>query len=495
MSFDVRCFGARGDGRTDDTAPINAAISAAAKAGGGAVRFPEGRYRCLAVQGRNRVSLIGEGATLVKLGGGASSHILELVGSLAQRVSITGDVARGSTHIEIVHQAFAPGDQVLVRDERYAFRARGRNQELNRIAAVSGTQVYLASPTLDDYTVATRAELVHLAPVADLTVEGLMFEVPDGGGRFVGGAVFGRFASRVSLRGCTVVGADDEAAFQFEQSSWITLDGCSARDGQNCGPMGRGNGIVIGESSHHCLVTHCRTENVSENAFDSNARYSAFLNNIDVGSYDDAFNTHGSACRHIQIRGNFCIAGRGAGITVGFGGHHAGDRDILVADNTIVDPGTHGISVAASPDRPNTDVVLRGNSIIRPSRAREGCDGICVAGSHHITVTGNHIVGEGSKPAHGILAADSRGVTIQSNAVRALADGYGIGYIGCTDITITRNRISEVSSFNVYASPSRASSGVLIEGNRADDDLIRIQPEDITRDNEWGPRKDRAPGI
>jgi len=40
--YNVRAFGATGDGKTIDTAAINKAIDAAAAAGGGTVRFPAG---------------------------------------------------------------------------------------------------------------------------------------------------------------------------------------------------------------------------------------------------------------------------------------------------------------------------------------------------------------------------------------------------------------------------------------------------------------------
>ena len=42
--LDVRMFGAKGDGKTLDTAAIDRAIAAAAAAGGGTVRFPAGTY-------------------------------------------------------------------------------------------------------------------------------------------------------------------------------------------------------------------------------------------------------------------------------------------------------------------------------------------------------------------------------------------------------------------------------------------------------------------
>jgi polygalacturonase len=64
--FDVRAFGARGDGATLDTAAINAAIEAAAQGGGGTVRFPPGRYLSFSIRLRSNVALVLEaGSTLI----------------------------------------------------------------------------------------------------------------------------------------------------------------------------------------------------------------------------------------------------------------------------------------------------------------------------------------------------------------------------------------------------------------------------------------------
>jgi alpha-L-fucosidase len=43
--FSVKAYGAKGDGKANDTAAINKAITAAANAGGGTVRFPSGTYK------------------------------------------------------------------------------------------------------------------------------------------------------------------------------------------------------------------------------------------------------------------------------------------------------------------------------------------------------------------------------------------------------------------------------------------------------------------
>src|SRR5436190_22422880 len=56
-SFDVRAFGAKGDGKTLDTDAINKAITAAHAAGGGTVRFGAGTYLSTSIRLRSDVGL------------------------------------------------------------------------------------------------------------------------------------------------------------------------------------------------------------------------------------------------------------------------------------------------------------------------------------------------------------------------------------------------------------------------------------------------------
>lgn len=64
--FDVRTYGAAGDGKTIDTAAINRAIAAAAAAGGGCVVFPAGEYASFSIHLMSRVHLyLAQGATIV----------------------------------------------------------------------------------------------------------------------------------------------------------------------------------------------------------------------------------------------------------------------------------------------------------------------------------------------------------------------------------------------------------------------------------------------
>jgi polygalacturonase len=63
--FDVREYGARGDGKHVDSEAINRAIAAAGRAGGGTVIVPPGRYLCFSIRLRSNLTLIvAEGAVI-----------------------------------------------------------------------------------------------------------------------------------------------------------------------------------------------------------------------------------------------------------------------------------------------------------------------------------------------------------------------------------------------------------------------------------------------
>ncbi len=64
--FDVRKFGATGDGKTLDTDAVNRAIEAASAAGGGVVVFPPGTYLCFSIHLKSQVHLqLQQGSTIV----------------------------------------------------------------------------------------------------------------------------------------------------------------------------------------------------------------------------------------------------------------------------------------------------------------------------------------------------------------------------------------------------------------------------------------------
>ena len=66
VAFDVRTFGAIGDGKAVDTPAINGAIDAAAAAGGGTVYLRSGNYLCYSIHLKSKVAIyLDQGAAIV----------------------------------------------------------------------------------------------------------------------------------------------------------------------------------------------------------------------------------------------------------------------------------------------------------------------------------------------------------------------------------------------------------------------------------------------
>jgi hypothetical protein len=76
--FDVRAFGAKGDGSTDDTAAVQAAIDAAAVSGG-MVWLAPGTYLCGTIVLKSKVHVVGSGyeVSILKLKAGTNASLLK----------------------------------------------------------------------------------------------------------------------------------------------------------------------------------------------------------------------------------------------------------------------------------------------------------------------------------------------------------------------------------------------------------------------------------
>ncbi|MCC6791580.1 MAG: right-handed parallel beta-helix repeat-containing protein, partial [Thermomicrobiales bacterium] len=92
-TFDVRTYGAVGNGSTDDAAAFDRAVSAAAAAGGGVVTVPSGTFIIgSSVKMRSYVTLRGQGSSSVlKLRNGANVHVIRsAAGTASNPVSNVG---------------------------------------------------------------------------------------------------------------------------------------------------------------------------------------------------------------------------------------------------------------------------------------------------------------------------------------------------------------------------------------------------------------------
>ncbi len=97
-SYDVRAFGAAGDGRTDDSSAFQAALDAARLAGGGVVHVPAGTY-VVAPPGPMRALAIG---SHVRLRGDGPSSVLKVKPGTGSYRALLSNYPQPTSHVEDV---------------------------------------------------------------------------------------------------------------------------------------------------------------------------------------------------------------------------------------------------------------------------------------------------------------------------------------------------------------------------------------------------------
>ena len=144
-SISVKDFGAVGDGVTDDTTAIQAAIDAVYGLGGGRLLFPAGTYKVSAapLTLRDRVQLIGAGSQCTTLDfsaqaafASASGFIMLVGGGLGALQSVTASVAEGATAFAVSGSGIAAGDMIQIRSTEFY---DGRTEGITAVAYSAST--------------------------------------------------------------------------------------------------------------------------------------------------------------------------------------------------------------------------------------------------------------------------------------------------------------------------------------------------------------------
>lgn len=162
----VRSYGATGDGVTDDSDAVQAALDAN---GGGVVSFPPGRYRLTRdfdVPGGT--TLFGAGSTSTVLdfstkdtwtSGTESAFFVWERGSFYDLTAVTEDVAAGDPSITVAAgHSFVAGDIIRLTSDEVRW-GEAVKAEFQRVVQVDGNVLYLSGSTFDSYNVVSDARI------------------------------------------------------------------------------------------------------------------------------------------------------------------------------------------------------------------------------------------------------------------------------------------------------------------------------------------------
>jgi hypothetical protein len=484
--YNVKLFGAVGDGVANDTAAIQAAIDAAAAAGGGDVIVPNGDYLENELALKSGVRIVGQGgARFIKLPGSLSdtNNAINMIGTVTASASeATANVAVGDGSVAVADGSlFAAGDYCLLRDNTWADTGvAGRNQEIVRVASVATNTVSLKSEVIGSYATADTAELVKITPIEDASVNGVEIVVPTGTN--TGGGIRLDVTTSCAVRDCKISGANDNASIDVNRSTGTEISGNVLVDAQNITTGGYGYAIIIGESSHHVRVYGNHQEGVRESAATNRARIVVFSGNTGRNCQDSHFNTHGSWCDGIIISDNVSTGGTYA-YYAGFATHKRADSNVLIANNIVSFPNSYGISTNSPTGKESSNISIVGNKIHGFGVDNNNSPGISVARASNVLVSGNLITGSGSaNEDQGILATLIVDGTISGNMISGLTSGYGVQITDCTNVSVIGNSVNDVLSYNYRTTGT--NTGCSFRGNVADDTTVSLS-SCVVAGNSW----------
>lgn len=389
----VGLFGARGDGQSDDTAPIQAAIGSVPP--GGTLVFPPGTYRIatdtgLRLKDDMRVDL--GGATLVGANrDGARCRILEVQGR--SRVTISGGTLVGSRSgspewgvgilasdaddlvIQNVTLRDFYFDGILLTGNRGCRRVviRGCVAENNRrtgLAIPSATGVTVESSAFDT----SRGQ----SPEAGINCEpGPGAEVHDvhvTGSTFGGNAGIGFYAHRALGVSVSDIVVDNSIVTGNSQGVVLSgVDGGSVRSNHVAAQGGRGkSGIALGDGTTHVVVADNQLERNFRSIIAAGASGVEIRNNRIAGTASRAGESgedgDGIVCRGLRglvpeaciVKGNVIQDVAGSGIVAQLVAR------VQILDNEVSGAGRRGVYLQSVTDSEVTGNRLSGCGLEAP---------------------------------------------------------------------------------------------------------------------------------
>ncbi|MCI3271030.1 right-handed parallel beta-helix repeat-containing protein [Streptomyces cylindrosporus] len=446
-TVNVETFGAVGDGITDDTLAIQAALDLAHSSGGGLVQFTPGKTYAVStfLVVYDYTTVYAYGATIKAIG---NSGILRNFLS-----SETFNAYEGHSHIQILGGRW----------DGNAF-----NGTTGSVTAETDVMnfVHAQDITVRDATIENTS-----------TAHALEFNAVDGGRalncRFLGYNDNSSDASRQFSEAIqidiSVSGSSSIGSFDNTPAKNILVDGCYFGVSSRCGKFGRAVGshtLASGQYYYGIQIVNNRIEGtLQEGVRGYGWRRSVIANNV--------------------------ISGTGySGIWLGIpnpstAGYTATSYDLTIQGNTITAPATDSaIRVVGYSGASIAQVTVNGNSINGGSTGNangiqmEYCNSPVVSGntlasvqstgiynvnSDSGTITGNTIRGTAS---NGINVSNSSGTVVSSNHVRDASTNHCIFIGASNDFLVTANRVVNAASTGAGIRLGGTATDGTVNGNR-----------------------------
>jgi len=291
LVYDVRVYGAKSDGTTNDAAAVQVAIDSANATGGGIVFFPEGTtlvgstliwYSNVSAMGVGHGSILEQSAndTLIRVIGTESSSDTSSIAATADSAQTDMDVIDGST--------FSADDIVIiVLDDTITVDINGYDSldthiEWNRVASVSSNTITFVHDLRNTFETGDGGYVAILTPKKGIRFSNMTFQ-----GNESGDGINIDYGEDILVENCKFI---DIARNRIRWSKGVKFKECYFEDVHTC---------MLVDHSERCSFENNRTFNVTQNATVQN--HSDFFNmsechtrNSVYGIFNNYFNDYGN---------------------------------------------------------------------------------------------------------------------------------------------------------------------------------------------------------
>lgn len=384
--IDVRSYGAKGDGSTDDTTAINNAIAAAAP--GSVVFLPRGTYRTTSkINLASNITLRGEGdASVIKV-----DHTdigVEALGTIGSLANLASDATLGTRTVVLQAGAgagYASGDLVWIQSE--AITATVPRAEIASVESVATDTLTVHNLLLDTYATASTAKHAKVTPKQNIVLRDFaIYNTTYASSPTTDTEALLRFQYAIGVKVTNVTAYQNNASgIGVIDSRDVAIVGCAIHDLRDDSANGIfGYGIIVGGASRNIAVTgnvlrHMRHAFTTSTTTYGCPRAITITGNTVSDTISQGIDTHEPG-QNIAISGNTIIGCNGAGVYVRA-------LDVSVTGNNIYGCENAGVSVQATSAR-----TVISNNIIRRIARDAGSFGngiFCATGT--VVITGNTI--------------------------------------------------------------------------------------------------------
>ena len=418
---------------------------------------------------QGNLAIIGQGKGITNIVADSSftgsTPLLQAQGSVVgSSAPLTVNATPGQTQVTVStgnSANFAAGQYILIRSNKlFDLELSTKTGEIQRITSVNtGTGVITLHDDLNDsYLTADSASIIQIAPLSNVTIQGITFNTQSASSSLTQGTIYGRFLQDFIMQECEIANPW-WAGIELSSCLNSRLEDLYIHDAQDpSGPSGTTHyGVVIHAASKNIVVGRCQFS-VTRHGYtmggQTGTNFEGVPRNIVVShctseSADTAhFDTH-QAGENITFNACTSIGGIPASGNPGVYGFQVRSPKTTLNDCLSLRATNRGIYLFGQASH----TILNGCSV-------NNCTQFSAAGGYGVYLEASTVYGGGTTPAvTNVVINGCRFKDLDSYAVAGNTGNNDIQIVGC-DIY---NCNAVVTDANIWLD---ASNNCIVTGNR-----------------------------